>query len=90
MNKEVVIKMLKNQQVNQQDFTQFIVDYLEFKKKPTPTGQQLQGMLQLFNMGVFQINEALIEARDHFKLQVVSVTRDGVLIRVDVYNNSDS
>ena len=85
MNKEVVIKLIKNQQVTQVEFTQFIVDFIEFKKKPTPTGEQIQAILQLFNMGIFQIKEALIEARDYLKLQVINVINNGVIIRVDVY-----
>lgn len=85
MNKEVVIKLLKNQQVTQTEFMEFIVDYIEFKKKPTPTGEQLQAILQLFNMGIFQIKEALVEMRDYLKLQVNSLIKDNTIIRIDVY-----
>lgn len=86
MNKQVVIKLLKNQQVTQTEFMEFIVDYVEFKKKPTPTGEQLQAMLQLFNMGIFQIKEALLDVRDYLKLQVISVINNGMVIRIDVYD----
>jgi hypothetical protein len=85
MNKEVVIKLLKNQQVTQQDFMQFVIDYLEFKKKPTPTSEQLQGMLQLFNMGIFQIKEPLMEVTNYLKLQVITTIKDNIVIRTDVY-----
>lgn len=85
MNKQVVIKLLKNQQVTQTEFMEFIVDYVEFKKKPTPTGEQLQAILQLFNMGIFHIKEALIDIRDYLKLQVVHVISNEMIIRTDVY-----
>lgn len=86
MNKEVVIKLIKNEQVTQTEFMEFIVDYVEFKKKPTPTGEQLQSMLQLFNMGIFRIKEALLEVRDYLKLQVISVIDNGAIVRIDVYD----
>lgn len=85
MNKKVVIKLLKNNQVNQEEFLTFIIDYLEFKKKPTPTVRQLQVMLQLFDMGIFQVNDAIMEAARHLKLQLITITKGQTLIRTDVY-----
>ena len=85
MNKKTVIKLLKNQQLSQEEFLTFITDYLEFKKKTLPTGKQLQQMLQLFNMGVFQINNAMREAAEHLKLQLVTITKGDKLLKSEVY-----
>lgn len=88
MDKKIIIMLIKNQQVKQEDFLQFIVDYCEYKKKPTPTAKQLQLMLQLFQQGVFSIKEPLEEMIKYYKLQVVKVfTNDGVILRTDVYDN---
>lgn len=88
MDKKVVIMLIKNQQIKQEDFLQFIVDYCEYKKKPTPNAKQLTAMLQLFNQGVFSIKEPLEEMIRYYKLQVVKVfAENGALLRIDVYDN---
>lgn len=88
MDKKVLIMLIKNQQVKQEDFLQFIIDYCEYKKKPTPTAKQLPLMLQLFQQGIFSLKEPIEEMIKYFKLQVVRVfDKSGVIIRTDVYDN---
>jgi len=88
MDKKIVIMLIKNQQIKQEDFLQFVIDYCEYKKKPTPNAKQLTVMLQLFNQGVFSIKEPLEEMIRYYKLQVVKVfAENGALLRIDVYDN---
>lgn len=86
MDKKVIILLIKNQQVKQEDFLQFIIDYCEYKKKPVPTAKQLPLMLHLFNQGIFSLKEPLDEMIRHLKLQVVKIfAENGALLRTDIY-----
>lgn len=86
MNKHTVIMLVKNQEVKQVDFIQFILDYLKFKGKPEPTAQQLPKLLQVFSMGIFSLKEPLEEAIKHLNLQVIRLyDKTGRLLKIDVY-----
>jgi len=90
MNKEVVIKLIKNQQVTQKELLEFIVDYIEFKKRPAPTAEQLQGLLQLFEMRIFNLDIPLQEVVKPLNLQVVKLfDKNNLLIKIDVYDSTE-
>lgn len=80
--------MIKGQPVKPEDFSQFILDYLAFKGKKEPTSKQLQGILQLFSMGVFNLSIALDDCVKHLNLQIERLyDKEGKLIKTEVYDN---
>ena len=86
MNKEVTIKLIKGEQVSQQELLQFISDYIEFKGKPIPTSEQLSGIFQLIQMGIFKLNDAIKEAAIKLNLEVNYLTDlNNNLIKTYVY-----
>lgn len=88
MNKKVVMMLIKNQEVKQEDFIQFILDYLKFKGKPEPTAEQIPKLLQVFSMGIFSLKTPLEEAIKHLNLQVIRLyDKSGKLLKIDVYDN---
>lgn len=87
MNKQTIIRLIQNKNVSDEDFIQFILDYIEFKKKPTPTPEQIQKLLIVFQMGYFNLINALREMILHLKLTVIYVySKEGALLRTDVYD----
>ena len=86
MNKEIVRKLIENKSVNKGELLQFITDYCEFKKKPTPTPEQLEGILQLISMNIFSLNDAITESAKEFGLRIERLyDKNGVLIKINVY-----
>ena len=85
MNKDTIIRLIKNTEIKQDEFTQFILDYIKFKNKPEPTAKQLQGILELLKMGVFNLNEAIEDGIKLHKLQVQRIIKDGIVINIEVY-----
>lgn len=86
MNKEIVKKLIENKSVSKGELFQFIVDYCEFKKKPTPTSEQLENIIQLISMGVFNLTDALDQSAKELNMQINKLyDKNGVLIKIDIY-----
>ena len=85
MNKETIIRLIKNQPVKQDEINQFIFDYIEYKKKPTPTPEQFNKILQLLGMGVFSLKDAIQDGIKMYNLQVQTIIKDNTIIKIDVY-----
>lgn len=86
MYKEVVKKFLKRQPINDADFNEFVTTYIKNKKNMNISGQQLMAIKQLVMQGIFKLDNAIKEAAEELKLQVVTLTnKEGQILRVDIY-----
>ena len=86
MNKDTVIKLIKNTPIKQEEFNQLILDYIEFKGKPTPTAEQFQVILGLINSGAFSLFDLKTDLIKHFNLQVNILTgKNNELLKIEVY-----
>ena len=84
MNKETIIRLVKQQPIKQEEFNQFILDYIKFKEKPEPTAEQLIKIIQLINAGVFSLKEAVEDGIVMHNLQVQTIVNNNQVIRIDV------
>lgn len=86
MNKELIQRMLTNSQIQMNDLTIFITEYTEFKLKRVISTSELQGIIQLIQMNIFNLRYALIEAGRLLNLNILSTyDKNGILLRTDVY-----
>ena len=89
MKKEIVKKLLKNQQITQAELTEFVYDYVKEEKNIEPTAQQLTGIINAINMGIFSLNDAVKKSAVKLGLQVNTlVGKAGNILRIDVYENN--
>lgn len=84
MNKETIIRLVKQQPIKQEEFTQFILDYIKYKEKPEPTAEQLMKILQLVNAGIFSLKEAIEDGIVMHNLQVQTIVHNNQVVRIDV------
>ena len=84
MNKETIIRLVKQQPIKQEEFNQFILDYIKFKEKQEPTAEQLIKIIQLINAGVFSLKEAVGDGIVMHNLQVQTIVNNNQVIRIDV------
>jgi len=87
MNKEIVKKLLTNSQVTQQELFDFIISYSKWKKNIDVTPEQLQGIIHLLQMGVFNLSESVKDAANHLNLQLSSIIdiNTGKVLKTEVY-----
>ena len=90
MNKNTIIKLVKGLQVTQEELTELILDYVKFCKKEEPTADQFQKIIQLFQMGIFTLENAINDGIKEHNLQVIRVLNNGIIIRTDVYEESNT
>lgn len=89
MKKKTVIKLLKEEKVTQQEITEFIFDYIKEEKNIEPTSQQLTGIINALNMGIFNLSDAIKKSADKLGLQVNRITdAKNNKIRIDVWENN--
>lgn len=89
MKKEIVKKLLKNQQITPAELTEFIYDYIKEEKNIEPTAQQLTGIINAVNMGIFSLNDAVTKSANKLGLQVNRLLGSaGNILRTDVYENN--
>ena len=80
MNKETITKILKNQPISQQEASEFIVDYCKSEKEIDITAQQIQGIMQAIQMGMFNLNYAARQAANKENMQIVDIIKDNNII----------
>lgn len=86
MNKELIKRLLENSSIQMEDLTKFITEYTEFKLKRIISSTELQGIIQLIQMNIFNLRYAVIEAAKILGLNVLSTyDKNGNLLRTDVY-----
>lgn len=86
MNKETVIKILKHQQITQQEAMEFISDYVKDTKEKEATSQELGAIFNHIQQGVFNLQYAAKNAGIKLGLNIMNIyDKNGQLIRVDVY-----
>ena len=89
MYKDIVIKFLKRQPINDADLNEFITTYIKNKKNINITGQQLMAIKQLIFQGIFKLDNAVKEAAEELKLQIITISsKEGQILRVDVYDTN--
>jgi len=86
MNKELITRLLSNSPIQLEDLTKFITEYTEFKLKRIISSEELQSIIQLIQMNIFNLRYAVIEAAKCLKLNILSTyDKNGNLLRTDVY-----
>lgn len=89
MYKDVVIKFLKRQPINDADLNEFITTYIKSKKNINITGQQLMAVKQLIFQGIFKLDSAIKEAAEELNLQTVTLlSKEGQILKVDIYDDT--
>lgn len=85
MNKELVKKFLTSTSINQNELTEFIVDYCKLQNKPEPTTEQLQQITMLIQKGLFNLEYAAEQAAIKLGLTVLKITKNNVVLKINVY-----
>ena len=57
--KEFINKIINNQQININELNTFIVDYCKLMGNKPPTSEELSLILQMIQMGAFNLNYAI-------------------------------
>lgn len=73
MNKSTIKKILSRESINQQEASEFIVDYCKMKKNEDITSEQLSGIMQAIQMGLFNLQYAAEQAAIQLGIDVVQV-----------------
>lgn len=82
MNKDIVKKILTSSQINQQEFFEFITDYVKSEKDEDITQIQLMGIAQAIQMGAFNLRYAAEQSASKLGIQVINILNpQGVLIK---------
>lgn len=79
MEKEIVIKILKQQQITLEELNKFIVDYIQLKQAKAITPEQIKGIIQFISMGLFDLRFAALQAAESLKINVSTL--------LDINNN---
>lgn len=88
MNKEIVKKILTKNQVDIIELNTFITEYTHEKLNRDITPEELKGIIQLIQNGVFNLRYAASEAAKMLDLNILSISdKNSKLIRVDVYES---
>jgi hypothetical protein len=89
MNKKVIANIIKGIPVKDTDLSEFVVNYIEYKKRPEPKPEQLALIMQLVKQGHFNVVGPANEVATSLSLQVVRViAANGMLLKTDVYDLS--
>lgn len=88
MYRDIVKKILKTGQINDNELNEFLIGYIKDTKNKDLTAEQLTEIKKLISMGVFDINYAIKQASNNLKLQLVSVIdlNTKQVLRMDVYD----
>lgn len=70
MEKEIIIKILKQQQITLEELNKFIVDYIQLKQAKDITSEQIKGIIQFISMGLFDLRFAALQAAEALKIDV--------------------
>lgn len=73
MNKETVKKILKNEQLNQQEFFEFITDYVKSELNEDISHEQLMALAAVLQQGLFSIRYAAEIAANKLELNYLNV-----------------
>jgi hypothetical protein len=88
MNKELVKKLLTKTEVELSDLNTFITEYVKEIKNYDVTIEELNGIVKLIQMQVFNLRFALMQSAIHLGLNVMSVFNNkNELLRTDVYES---
>ena len=86
MDRSVIKKILNREQLTQEEFNTFIVDYVKSEKNQDITAKQLQEITVAVQHGVFDIMFAAKKAAEKENLQVVDIfNKNGQFVTTYVY-----
>lgn len=89
MNKETVKKLLKGEKISQEAMINFIFDYVKQEKNIEPTPQQITGIIQAINMGVFTLDNAIEKVTKQLGLEVVKILNtSGIVTKINIYESN--
>ena len=80
MNKDTIIKILTNKSITQQEVSEFIVDYCKKEVNKDISSIELSGILQLIQIGRFNLNYAARQAALKEDIDVVDIIKDNMII----------
>lgn len=85
MNKETILKILRNERITMNDLNSFITDYVKLMQNKDITLEQLQGITHLVQSGIFNIRYAAKIAGIKSGLNITELlSKEGVLLNVMV------
>lgn len=88
MKKELIQRLLASNTVTSEDLNEFISQYTFNKLNRHITGEELQSISQLIQMGVFNLRYAAIEAAKDLGLNIISAfDKNGVIIYTHIYES---
>lgn len=88
MDKELVIKLLKTNNVDLKDFNTFITEYVKLKLDKDLSIEELNGIVQAIQAGLLNLTFALLEAAKILDLNVLTIiNKKGELARVEIYES---
>lgn len=88
MKKELIQRLLSSNTVTSEDLNEFISQYTFNKLNRHITGEELQGISQLIQMGVFNLRYAVIEVATDLKLNVMNaLDKNGHILKTYVYED---
>lgn len=86
MNKSTIEKILSNSPITQQEASEFIIDYCKLKKSEDITSEQLSGILQAIQMGMFNLMYAAEQAALSLNLNIVQVIgKQNEILKTTIY-----
>lgn len=88
MDKDLVIQILEGKSITSDQLNNFIVDYVKEELSREPTGEELNGIRQALQMGIFNLRFAASNMALKLNLRVMNVfDKNGTLIKTDVYED---
>ena len=88
MDKDLIKRLLLSDQINIKDLNEFIVAYVKEEKEKDVTLDELNGIVKLIQMNMFNLEYALVRSASKLNLSLLKIhDKNGQLIRKIVYEN---
>jgi hypothetical protein len=89
MDKKLVTKILSSNQISLEDLNTFVSEYTHEKLDKNITSQELSGIIQMIQMGMFDLRYAALEAAKMLGLHVLTIAdKNGVLLKTHIYESN--
>lgn len=88
MNKDTIIQILTLNTVELNTLNEFIAEYVHDELHRDPTKEELAGIVQAIQSGLFDLRYAATRAAQALNLYVMNIfDKNGVLLKTHVYEN---
>ena len=88
MDKDLIKRLLLSNQINIKDLNEFIIAYVKEEKEKDVILDELNGIVKLIQMNMFNLEYALVRSASKLNLSLLKIhDKNGQLIRKIVYEN---